>query len=583
MEEIYNAKDQSSKITSVLDLEKYLQNYSGHTRFIRLLHWFHSPNLKSEAYDLLIVELLKSSNTNLFRKLVEEKEISENNNLFDEWFTSTERNLTSSLSVLENELLTAKSTTVKESIRLAYCELGNLYCKWGKFDEAFKSFLRSRDYCSVPKHHSDVAYQLILLSFDMKQFYNANNFVNKVLDVSTDLNMLHKAKIIQGLLLILNENQFHQAVSKFLEIGVELPNEEISAFMSIYDLGFYVFVLGLATMNYQELKNKLVNNKLFMNYYFSSFSPTGNTAAAASNAASGLLSPVKGGSSTAAPEMVSPSKAQQNVNIYNPYAFLKFKQLLNDLMNNNFISIFEQLPTIYQLLSVDIYLSKYANVIMKSIIERLLLQYITPYQILSLDQILSTFPSIQDANNLKSILIYLISKNKLNYKINLINNILLKNEKDYEKDMYSSLSTLIEKNAYNLKRGLLRNSLIKNHFVLDVDQGENSGANSFGGRMKKMSDLHEHMRGRRGGGSGKGSKQQRNQQQQQQMHQMMGGASSAIPTMNEEDLSDHEDMDEEVMMAHHYQGGGNNNNSNNNNNNNNNNMGDGYYSPEDDL
>lgn len=550
MEEIYNPKENPFQITSILDLDRTLQNYIGHTKFNRLAQWSHIPSLKKDAHDLLIIELLKSNNTALFRKLTEERELTENNNLFDEWFSTTEKNLTTTLSILENELLTAKSTTVKESIRLAYCELGNLYYKWGKFDEAFKSFLRSRDYCSLPKHHNDIAYQLILLSFDMKQYYNANNFVNKLFDLSTDIQMLTKAKVIQGLLLILNENSFHNAVNKFLEISTELPNDELNSFISIYDVGFYVFILGLSTMNYQELKTKIFGNRLFMNYYLSGASATGN------NNNTSFSDPVKG-TPTAAPEIASSAASSTAAGtgagttgtttppVYNPYNSLKLKQLLTDVMNNNFTSIFNTLPQIYQFLCMDMYLSKYANLLMKLLIEKLLLQYINPYQILSLEKILETFPSFHSLTNLKNILISLISKNKLNYKINSIHNILLKNEIDPEKQMFMKLFQLITKNSYQLKRGFLRTSLMKNQFLIDPEQGENLGGNSFGGKARKLQDLHDVMRNRRNHSSSS---------KRQQRHAIQSSSQGAVVSGNggntEDDLSDHEmdDMDDETMM-----------------------------------
>lgn len=565
MEEIYNPKENPFQVTSVLDLDRVLQNYVGHTKFNRLAQWSHVPSVKKESRDLLVVELLKSSNTALFRKLTEDREITENNNVFDEWFSTTEKNLTTTLSILENELLTAKSTTVKESIRLAYCELGNLYYKWGKFDEAFKSFLRSRDYCSMPKHHSDVAYQLILLSFDMKQYYNANNFVNKLFDLSTDIHMLTKAKIVQGLLLILNENQFHSAATKFLEISSEIPNDELNSFLSIYDLGFYVFILGLSTMNYQELKTKVFSNRLFMNYYLSGSSGANNSSVLVADGN------IAKGTATAAPEVATSP-------VYNPYNFLKLKQLLTDVMNNNFTAIFASLPQIYQMLCMDVYLSKYANLLMKLMIEKLLLQYINPYQILSLEKILETFPSFHNLNNLKTILIQLISKNKLNYKINSINNILLKNETDHEKQMFNKLFQLITKNSYQLKRGFLRTSLMKHQFMIDPDQGENLTGNSFGGKARKLHDLHDVMRNRRNHhpGSSSNKRQQRHAVQSSSQGAAVSGPGGGNTT--EDDLSDHEmdDLDDETMMMiaqsesamHGGTGPG---------------RDDGYFSPDDDM
>lgn len=539
MESIYLPKSNNSiNIPSIIDLEKYLFNYQGNTRLNRLLHWIHQEQFLNETHNLFVIELLRSSNTTLFRKLIDDKILhtdgslvkgseqtstsgGSNNNPFEEWFSSTEKTLQTTLNILENELLTAKSTTVKESIRIAYCELGNLYYKWGKLDDSFKSFLRSRDYCSMPKHHNDIAYHLVLLSFDMKQYYNANNFVNKLIDLSIDPNMLTKGKIIQGLLLLLNENNYYASALKFLEIN-EISNDEISSITSIYDIGFYTFILCLATMNYSELKHTFMSNKSFLNYYLApSASPptpvsdehTGSATASASTANSG--------------------------GAYNPYGSLKLKQILIDIMNNSFESLFQSLPTIYSILTMDIYFKHHTSYLMKLIIEKVFLQFLSPYQTISLQKIQDYFPQLTSIKQVKELLITLISSGKLLGKIDSTNNVLKKNVVHLEKKVIDTTHTFMKKNSVILSRGLLRTSLQRYGFLIDTDVDQPMNA----GKMKRLQDLHEHKHrmGKRGGGSRGGVR-----------HRSEGAAGGGAPVGygdDVDDMSDREDsVDEETLM-----------------------------------
>jgi COP9 signalosome complex subunit 1 len=568
MEEIYHPKGSSTNIKDQLDLERYLFNYQGNTRFNRLLHWLQlqSSTGNKDIYDLLVVELLRSSNTGLFRKLTEEKVIppDNNNNLFDEWFSTTEKNLQTTLNILENDLLSAKSTTVKESIRLAYCELGILYYKWGRLDEAFKAFLRARDYCSLPKHHSDISYQLVLIAFDMKQYYNANNFVNKLLDLSVDTVTVNKGKMISALLSILNDNNYYSAVNKFLEMS-EFPGEpsnltsvagaaagmtnqnDLTMFLTKYDIGFYTFILCLATMNYSELKNRFSSNKSFINTFINAGGSSGGTSTNSGASGSGEAPMEVQGE--AAPLESSSSSVPSIPAAYNPYAFLKLKQLLQDVMNNSFNEMFQLLPTLFSLLLNDLYLSRHAHTLMKMIIERLLLQFLQPYQVITLSKISEQFHL--PLKQLVSLLISLISKGKLSAKIDSIKGLLIKNEINLEKKMIENTLELMEKNEYALKRGLLRVSLQKNHFILDFDQDQQL---SHGGKMKRLQDFHEQQHSSRSGSGGRrngppprkvGGNSRIQGRSSSSAHMMMSNAGTGS---DDGDLSDHEDDEDDIML-----------------------------------
>ena len=53
---------------------------------------------------------------------------------------------------LDNELLSAKSKMIKESIRSSYCDLGDFYESCGNLVDSRNCYLRTKEYCKTPGH-----------------------------------------------------------------------------------------------------------------------------------------------------------------------------------------------------------------------------------------------------------------------------------------------------------------------------------------------------------------------------------------------------------------------------------------------
>ena len=54
--------------------------------------------------------------------------------------------------ILQTELAGYKTNSIKESIRMGYCDLGDFYRARGDYQNAFKAYARTRDYCTTARH-----------------------------------------------------------------------------------------------------------------------------------------------------------------------------------------------------------------------------------------------------------------------------------------------------------------------------------------------------------------------------------------------------------------------------------------------
>ena len=134
------------------DLSNYISRYVGYTKILRLSFIFENdmspPDLKKLAFRFLIDELKEGINTlyysNLYKK-ANELGIAEAP-IDDVWIQSTDWKFRQKMERLESELSNARSSMVKESIRLCLSDIGSLHCQSGNLNDAIKCFTRAREF-----------------------------------------------------------------------------------------------------------------------------------------------------------------------------------------------------------------------------------------------------------------------------------------------------------------------------------------------------------------------------------------------------------------------------------------------------
>lgn len=68
------------------------------------------------------------------------------------WVAKADRSFESQRAALDSELATARTNLVKESTRQGHMALGDLLYSRGDVAEAFRQYMRARDYCAAPAH-----------------------------------------------------------------------------------------------------------------------------------------------------------------------------------------------------------------------------------------------------------------------------------------------------------------------------------------------------------------------------------------------------------------------------------------------
>lgn len=110
--------------TASFDFESYIANYTGHTKIERLIFiGEHCKELEADAYRVAVDELKKTTNTGLYRQLLEKAgdKLGQGYRLDQAWVDSVDKKAQQTLERLEMDLNGHKTNLIKESIRVSIC------------------------------------------------------------------------------------------------------------------------------------------------------------------------------------------------------------------------------------------------------------------------------------------------------------------------------------------------------------------------------------------------------------------------------------------------------------------------------
>lgn len=414
---------------TVIDLQRYAATYAGHTKLARLSFITDTfTKLKQPAAKLLLQDLKNSSNALMFLKVLQNvDEITRNEVGCDESTAAQiNQNNQARMDLLETELSSAKSCVLKEAMRTGYNDIGHLHYQMGNLGEALKSYLRTRDVCTMSRHNCEMCLNVIQVSIDLKQFFNVVNFIGKVTDTLGDELIVAKLKAASALV-DLNDQQFKQAAWKFLEVSPSLGNQ-FNVAVSAEDIGMYASICALATFDRSELRAKLVDNKSFVNTYLS------------------LL-----------PD---------------------FKALVMSFYGGQYGTAMKLLAAVRPRLLCDLYLHGSVSTLLNMISERMLLQFFNAYCTVDLNRMaqdLQMNPAV-----LEQSLVRLISSGKLSARIDAQSGTLHRRSKEVRQTTLEKVTSLSKVHAAAIKRDILRLSLLQQGFV--VGDAEEGATGNGGGR-----------------------------------------------------------------------------------------------------
>jgi COP9 signalosome complex subunit 1 len=85
---------------------------------------------------------------------------------------------------------------------MGYNDFGDFYYAHGLLADAFKNYVRTRDYCTTSKHIIQMCLNVILVSIEMGQFMHVSSYVTKAEqtpDVQEQVVVVAKLKCAAGL------------------------------------------------------------------------------------------------------------------------------------------------------------------------------------------------------------------------------------------------------------------------------------------------------------------------------------------------------------------------------------------------
>ncbi|KAL1875751.1 hypothetical protein VTK73DRAFT_9812 [Phialemonium thermophilum] len=256
--------------TPKLDLDLYIQNYRGRTRFDRLyLIGRTSTVLCVDALKAAVAEAKKGKDVQRYRDAVECLRVaapSDPDAVLDRaWVEHIERSNKAETQRLETELKGYKNNLVKESIRMGNEDLGKHYESIGDLDKATDAYARMRPDVSTPKHLVDVGKHLVRVSLQRREWAMAAAHLNKMTPSpnSGEENVLRPyTKIVQGIC-FLGQDKFHDAALSFLQTDSVIPPSSYNEIASPNDVAIYGGLLALASMDRASLQSKVLDNQNF--------------------------------------------------------------------------------------------------------------------------------------------------------------------------------------------------------------------------------------------------------------------------------------------------------------------------------
>lgn len=146
---------------------------------------------------------------------------------------------------------------------MGHNDLGDFFFQRGDLQNALKSYLRTRDYCTTPKHVVQMAENVIKVSIATGNYALVTQYVSKAESTigskddekDKDPVVASKLRIASGLA-FLESKKYKQAARKFIECNIAL-GDSFSEVFSCQDVGTFGALCALISFDRKELKQKV--------------------------------------------------------------------------------------------------------------------------------------------------------------------------------------------------------------------------------------------------------------------------------------------------------------------------------------
>ncbi|CAI6085433.1 hypothetical protein V2G26_020603 [Clonostachys chloroleuca] len=255
------------------DVESYISNYQGRTRFDRLMLLGESSvPLCVDALKAAVVEAKNGRDVGRYRGAWEYIRVAAPNEpeaiRDNAWIESTETANKAETARLEVELKGYRNNLIKESIRMGNEDLGTHLEETGHLKEAAEAYGRMRHDVGTTKHIVDCAQHLVSVALQRRDWVSVISNASKVsglqaTDLERDLQPYLKAVSGIGQLGL---GKYHEAAASFLQINSAGSLESLQGLITSNDIAIYGGLLALATMDRKDLQTKVLDNPTFRTF-----------------------------------------------------------------------------------------------------------------------------------------------------------------------------------------------------------------------------------------------------------------------------------------------------------------------------
>ncbi|KAJ3478810.1 hypothetical protein NLI96_g9502 [Meripilus lineatus] len=286
------------------DLDAYINTYSGRTQIDRLIFLLPMcPTLAPQAYIMALQLIQKSRDTTQIHQLNQAYDsvlavdsslpsLADLPTVEQKWAEDTNSRNNADRQRLEVELKTYSSNMIKESIRMAYRDLGDFYRSTGDFSTSLKHYTKSREFCTTGQHVLDMCMSVLELLLEQRNYAHITTYVFKAdaaLESSTTIGRTassgaqsappsrekiaaEREKVQTKLdaaaaLANLGQGAYDKAAKYFLKLGpIKGLEHWASTIVSPSDIAIYTTLCALATFHRSVIKAQLLDNDNFSVY-----------------------------------------------------------------------------------------------------------------------------------------------------------------------------------------------------------------------------------------------------------------------------------------------------------------------------
>ncbi|KAH8890897.1 PCI-domain-containing protein [Thozetella sp. PMI_491] len=253
-----------------LDLELYIQNYKGRTRFDRLFVIGRSSvPLCVDALKAAVAEAKRGRDIHRYRDVIECLRLAAPNEpetTWDrQWMDATDKSNRTEVARLEAELKGYKNNLIKESVRMGNEDMGKHLEAIGDLSGAYDAYTRMRPDVSTAKHIVDLGKHLVSVSLQRRDWAMVTaNLMKMTGNQSGDEEKILNAYVkIAGGIALLGRDKYDEAAASFLQADASVAHDNYNEIASPNDIAVYGGLLALATMDRNALQTQVLDNSTF--------------------------------------------------------------------------------------------------------------------------------------------------------------------------------------------------------------------------------------------------------------------------------------------------------------------------------